>query len=69
MVFPAFLDRLSRKVVIAEKIGGRALRADAMETATSGWLSEVVVISSAHWRSFGCWSRKAVRLGLAKRLY
>jgi divalent metal cation (Fe/Co/Zn/Cd) transporter len=32
-----------RKISIAEQIGSRALRADAMETITCGWLSFVVV--------------------------
>lgn len=32
-----------RKIVIARKIGSRALRADAMESNTCGWLSFVVL--------------------------
>lgn len=36
--------RLSRsKLHVAERIGSRALRADAVESITSGWLSVVVV--------------------------
>jgi divalent metal cation (Fe/Co/Zn/Cd) transporter len=34
-------------MAIAEKIGSRALRADAMEAVTCGWLSFVVVASLA----------------------
>jgi hypothetical protein len=30
-----------RKIAIAEKIGSRALRVDAMEAVTCGWLSFV----------------------------
>jgi divalent metal cation (Fe/Co/Zn/Cd) transporter len=44
-----------RKITIAEKIGRRALRADAMEAVTCGWLSIVVVVSlGAQWL-FGAW--------------
>ena len=44
-----------RKIAVAEKLGSRALRADAMEAVTCGWLSFVVVISlSAQW-AFGAW--------------
>jgi divalent metal cation (Fe/Co/Zn/Cd) transporter len=44
-----------RKIAIADKIGSRALRADATEAVTCGWLSFVVVISlSAQW-AFGAW--------------
>ncbi len=35
-----------RKIAIAEKLGSQALRADAMEAVTCGWLSVVVVVSS-----------------------
>jgi len=39
-----------RKITIAEKIGSSALRADAMEASTCGWLSFVVVVSlAAQW--------------------
>jgi hypothetical protein len=30
-----------RKIVIADKLGSRALRADAMEAVTCGWLSHL----------------------------
>jgi divalent metal cation (Fe/Co/Zn/Cd) transporter len=39
-----------RKIAIAEKIGSHALRADAIEAATCGWLSFVVVVTlAAQW--------------------
>jgi divalent metal cation (Fe/Co/Zn/Cd) transporter len=39
-----------RKIAVAEKLGSRALRADAMEAVTCGWLSGVVVVSlAAQW--------------------
>jgi divalent metal cation (Fe/Co/Zn/Cd) transporter len=38
------------KIDIAEKIGSRALRADAIEAVTCGWLSFVVVVTlAAQW--------------------
>ena len=44
-----------RKIAIANKIGSRALRADAMEAVTCGWLSVVVVVSLAAQWAFGAW--------------
>jgi divalent metal cation (Fe/Co/Zn/Cd) transporter len=44
-----------RKIAVAEKLGSRALRADAMEAVTCGWLSVVVVVSlGAQW-AVGAW--------------
>jgi divalent metal cation (Fe/Co/Zn/Cd) transporter len=44
-----------RKIAIANKIGSRALRADAMEAVTCGWLAAVVVVSLAAQWVFGAW--------------
>ena len=44
-----------RKIAIADKLGSRALRADAMEAVTCGWLSFVVVISLAAQWLVGAW--------------
>jgi hypothetical protein len=44
---PAMRYLAHRKITIAEKIGSSALRADAMEALTCGWLSFVVVVSLA----------------------
>ena len=44
-----------RKIAIADKLGSRALRADAMEAVTCGWLSFVVVISLAAQWTIGAW--------------
>ena len=44
-----------RKIAIADKIHSRALRADAMEAITCGWLSAVVVVSLAAQWAFGAW--------------
>jgi len=52
---PAMRYLAHRKIAIAEKIGSRALRADAMEAVTCGWLSFVVVASLAAQWFFGAW--------------
>jgi divalent metal cation (Fe/Co/Zn/Cd) transporter len=44
-----------RKIAVAEKLGSRALRADAMEAVTCGWLSFVVVVSLAVQWGSGAW--------------
>jgi divalent metal cation (Fe/Co/Zn/Cd) transporter len=44
-----------KKIAIAEQIGSRALRADAMETITCGWLSFVVVVGLLAQFAFGAW--------------
>lgn len=44
-----------RKLAIAERIGSRALRADAVEAVTCGWLSLVVVVSLTAQRLTGAW--------------
>jgi divalent metal cation (Fe/Co/Zn/Cd) transporter len=48
------------KIAVAEKLGSRALRADAMEAVTCGWLSVVVVISLAAQWAVGAWWIDAV---------
>jgi divalent metal cation (Fe/Co/Zn/Cd) transporter len=52
---PAMRYLAHRKIAIAEKLGSRALRADAMEAVTCGWLSLVVVVSLAAQWAFGAW--------------
>jgi divalent metal cation (Fe/Co/Zn/Cd) transporter len=52
---PAMRYLAYRKIAIAEKIGSRALRADAMEAVTCGWLSLLVVLSLAAQWTFGAW--------------
>jgi divalent metal cation (Fe/Co/Zn/Cd) transporter len=49
-----------RKITIAEKLGSRALRADAMEAVTCGWLSLVVVVSLVAQWAIGAWWIDAV---------
>jgi divalent metal cation (Fe/Co/Zn/Cd) transporter len=44
-----------RKIDISEQIGSRALRADAIESVTCGWLSVVVVVGLAAQYVIGAW--------------
>jgi divalent metal cation (Fe/Co/Zn/Cd) transporter len=44
-----------RKIAVAERLRSRALRADAMEAVTCGWLSVVVVVSLAAQWVVGAW--------------
>ncbi len=45
-----------RKIAIAEKIGSHALRGDAIEAVTCGWLSFVVVVTlAAQWLVRAWW--------------
>ena len=55
IAIPAMRYLAHRKIAIAEKISSRALRADAMEAVTCGWLSFVVVVSLAAQWFFGAW--------------
>ena len=55
VAIPAMRYLAHRKITIAEKIGSRALRADAMEAVTCGWLSFVVVASLAAQWLVGAW--------------
>ena len=55
IAIPAMRYLARRKIAIAEKIGSRALRADAMEAVTCGWLSFVVVFSLAAQWLVGAW--------------
>jgi len=55
VAIPAMRYLARRKIDIAEKIGSRALRADAMEAVTCGWLSFVVVATLAAQWLIGAW--------------
>jgi divalent metal cation (Fe/Co/Zn/Cd) transporter len=55
VAIPAMRYLAQRKIAIAEKIESRALRADAMEAVTCGWLSFVVVASLAVQWLVGAW--------------
>jgi divalent metal cation (Fe/Co/Zn/Cd) transporter len=45
----------NRKLAVADRLGSRAMRADAMESITCGWLSLVVVVSLAAQALLGAW--------------
>lgn len=65
IAIPAMRYLSYRKIAIAEKIGSRALRADAMEAVTCGWLSFVVVISlAAQWLTGAWWIEGAGSLAI-----
>lgn len=49
-----------RKIAIATALGSRAMRADAAESITCGWLSLVVVVGLLADRLFGAWWVDAV---------
>jgi divalent metal cation (Fe/Co/Zn/Cd) transporter len=49
-----------RKLRVAEALGSRALRADAVESITCGWLSFVVVIGLLAQLALGAWWVDAV---------
>ena len=56
IAIPAMRYLAHRKLDIADKIGSRALRADAMEAVTCGWLSFVVVVSlTVQWLTGAWW--------------
>ena len=65
IAIPAMRYLAHRKIAIAEKIGSRALRADAMEAVTCGWLSFVVVVSlTAQWLTGAWWVDGVGSLGI-----
>ncbi len=49
-----------RKIAIAEALGSRAMRADAVESITCGWLSLVIVVGLLADLVFGAWWVDAV---------
>jgi divalent metal cation (Fe/Co/Zn/Cd) transporter len=55
VAIPAMRYLAHRKLAIAERIGSRALRADAMEAIACGWLSFVVVVTLTLQWLFGAW--------------
>jgi divalent metal cation (Fe/Co/Zn/Cd) transporter len=62
---PAMRYLAIRKIAVAEKIGSRALRADAMEAVTCGWLSFAVVLGlAAQWASGAWWIDSVASLAI-----
>ena len=60
VAIPIMYFLAKRKITIAEQIGSRALRADAVELITCGWLSCVVVIGLTAQYLIGAWWIDAV---------
>jgi divalent metal cation (Fe/Co/Zn/Cd) transporter len=55
LAIPIMRYLASRKIAVADQLGSRAMRADAMESITCGWLSLVVVASLAAQVLLGAW--------------
>ena len=55
LAIPVMRYLARRKLDLAEKLGSRALRADAIEAITCGWLSFVAVVSLTAQAVFGFW--------------
>ncbi len=55
LAIPVMRHLARRKIALADKLGSRAMRADAMESITCGWLSLVVVVSLAAQAVLGAW--------------
>jgi divalent metal cation (Fe/Co/Zn/Cd) transporter len=55
LAIPVMRYLARRKIALADKLGSRAMRADAMESITCGWLSLVVVVSLVAQAVLGAW--------------
>jgi divalent metal cation (Fe/Co/Zn/Cd) transporter len=55
LAIPIMRYLATRKIDLADRLGSRALRADAVESITCGWLSVVAVVSPAAQALFGAW--------------
>jgi divalent metal cation (Fe/Co/Zn/Cd) transporter len=55
LAIPIMRYLATRKIDLANRLGSRALRADAMESITCGWLSAVAVVSLGAQAIFGVW--------------
>jgi divalent metal cation (Fe/Co/Zn/Cd) transporter len=55
VAIPAMYLLSRRKLAVAEELGSRALRADAMEAVTCAYLSAVVLVGLAMQYLFGAW--------------
>jgi len=65
VAIPTMYFLAKRKIAIAEKIGSRALRADAIESITCGWLSVMVVIGLvAQYFTSAWWIDSVTSLGI-----
>jgi divalent metal cation (Fe/Co/Zn/Cd) transporter len=55
LAIPVMYLLAKRKLAVAAQLGSRALRADAIEAVTCGWLSFVVVIGLVAQLAIGAW--------------
>jgi divalent metal cation (Fe/Co/Zn/Cd) transporter len=55
LAIPIMYLLAKRKLVVAEQLGSRAMRADAAEAVTCGWLSFVVVVGLLAQLALGAW--------------
>lgn len=55
LAIPIMRYLANRKLAVAAQLGSRAMRADAIESISCGWLSMVVVISLATQALLGAW--------------
>jgi len=55
LAIPVMRYLARRKLDLAEKLGSRALRADAIEAITCSWLSFVAIVSLTAQAAFGFW--------------
>ena len=55
VAIPTMYFLAKRKIAIAEQIGSRALRADAVKSITCGWLSVMVVVGLTAQYLIGAW--------------
>lgn len=55
LAIPVMYGLARRKLAVAERLGSRALRADAVEAIACGWLSFVVMIGLAAQRVMAFW--------------
>jgi divalent metal cation (Fe/Co/Zn/Cd) transporter len=55
LAMPVMYVLARQKIAIAEALGSRAMRADAMESVTCGWLSLVVVVGLVVQGLTGAW--------------
>ncbi|MDE1990669.1 MAG: cation transporter [Betaproteobacteria bacterium] len=60
LAIPIMRYLAQRKISLAENLGSKAMRADAMESITCGWLSLVVVIGLIAQLALGAWWVDAV---------
>jgi divalent metal cation (Fe/Co/Zn/Cd) transporter len=65
VAIPTMYFLAKQKIAIAEQIGSRALRADAVESITCGWLSVMVVVGLiAQYLSGAWWVDSVTSLGI-----